>query len=73
MDVAPLGTPFTLVEPVEFPADTLSNVPRLYGDGRGEVIPTFDGTGFRQYERRDRLFVSNTRVAQKGGLLNFEK
>ena len=27
------------------------------------MIPTFDGTDFRQYERRFRLFVSNTRVA----------
>ena len=28
-----------------------------------DVIPTFDGTNFRQYKRRVRLFVSNTRVA----------
>ena len=41
----------------------MSNDPRQYGDGRGEVIPSFDGTDFRQYERRVRLFVSNTRVA----------
>ena len=27
------------------------------------MIPPFDGTDFRQYERRVRLFVSNTRVA----------
>ena len=27
------------------------------------MIPSLDGTGFRQYERRVRLFVSNTRVA----------
>ena len=27
------------------------------------MIPTFDGTDFRQYEMRVRLFVSNTRVA----------
>ena len=27
------------------------------------MIPSFDGTNFRQYERRVRLFVSNTRVA----------
>ena len=27
------------------------------------MIPTFDGADFRQYERRVRLFVSNTRVA----------
>ena len=43
--------------------DTTSNDPRQYGDGRGQVIPSFDGTDFRQYERRARLFVSNTRVA----------
>ena len=29
------------------------------------MIPTFDGADFRQYERRVRLFVSNTRVALK--------
>ena len=45
------------------PVDITSNDPRQYGDGRSEVIPTFDGTDFRQYERRSRLFVSNTRVA----------
>ena len=27
------------------------------------MIPTFDGADFRQYERRVRLFFSNTRVA----------
>ena len=27
------------------------------------MIPSFDGTDFRQYERRVRLFVSNARVA----------
>ena len=43
--------------------DTPSNVPRQYGDGRDEAIPSFDGTDFRQYERRVRLFVSHTRVA----------
>ena len=41
----------------------MSDDPRQYGDGRGEVIPSFDGTDFRLYERRVRLFVSNTRVA----------
>ena len=43
--------------------DTLSDDSRQCGDGRGEVIPAFDGTELRQYERRARLFVSNTRVA----------
>ena len=43
--------------------DTMSNDPRQYGDGRGEVIPSFDGTDFRQFERRVRLFLSATRVA----------
>ena len=45
------------------PVDTTSNDQRQYGDGRGEVIPSFDGADFRQYERRVRLLVSNTRVA----------
>ena len=45
------------------PVDITSNDPRQHGDGRSEVIPTFDGTDFRQYERQVRLFVSNTRVA----------
>ena len=45
------------------PSDTMCNDPRQSGDGRGEVIPSFDGTDFRQYEMRVRLFVSNTRVA----------
>ena len=45
------------------PVDTTSNDPQEYGGGRGEVIPSFDGTDFRQYERRVRLFVSNTGVA----------
>ena len=40
-------------------------ISRQYGDGRGEVISSFDGTDFRQYERRVRLFVSNTRVAER--------
>ena len=30
------------------PVDTMSSDPRQYGDGRGEVIPSFDGTDFRQ-------------------------
>ena len=42
------------------PVNVTSNDPRQFG---GEVIPTFDGTDFRQYEMRVRLFVSNTRVA----------
>ena len=41
----------------------MSNDPRQYGDGRGEVIPSFSRTGFGQYERRVSLFVSDTRVA----------
>ena len=38
-------------------------ITRQYDDGWGEVIPSYDGTGFRQYERLVRLFVSQTRVA----------
>ena len=39
----------------------ITGVPRIhrdraYGGGRGEVIPSFDGTDFRQYERWVRLF-----------------
>ena len=34
-------------------------------DGGGEVIPSFNGTDCSQYERRVRLLVSNTRVAQE--------
>ena len=45
------------------PVDTTSSDPRQYGDGRDEVIPSFDGTDFRQSERRVRLFVSRTRLA----------
>ena len=45
------------------PIDITSNDPRQFGDGRGVVIPTFDGVDFRQYERLVRLFVSNSRVA----------
>ena len=41
----------------------MSNDPRQGGDGRGEVVPSFDGADFRQHERRVRLCVSNTRVA----------
>ena len=51
--------------------DTRSNDPRQYDDGWDEVIPSFDGTDFRQYERRVRLFVSNTRVAPEGRGVNF--
>ena len=68
MDVAQLGTPCSLVEPGvrhsgNSHVDATSNDPRQHGEGRGEVIPSFHGTDFRQYERRVRLFVSNTRVA----------
>ena len=45
------------------PVDVTTKDPRQYGDGQGEVIPSFDGTDFRQHERRFRLFVSKTRVA----------
>ena len=45
------------------PVDTTSCDAQQYGDGRGEAIPSYDGADFRQYERRVRLFVSNTRVA----------
>ena len=45
------------------PVHTMRNDPRQYGDGRSEVIPSFDGPDFRQYERRVSLFVSDTRVA----------
>ena len=45
------------------PVDTTGSDPRQFGDGPGEVIPSFNGTYFIQYERRVRLFVSNTRVA----------
>ena len=41
----------------------MSNDPRQYGDERAKVIPSVDGTDFRQYERRVLLFVSTTRVA----------
>ena len=40
----------------------MSNDPRQSGDGQAKLIPSFDGTDFRQYERRVLLFVSNTRV-----------
>ena len=33
--------------PWNSPGDTMSNDPRQYGDGRGEVIPSFDGTDFQ--------------------------
>ena len=47
------------------PVDTTSSDPGQFGDGRGEVIPSCDGTDFRQYERRVRLFESNARVASE--------
>ena len=55
------------------PVDTTSNDPRQYGDGRGEVIPSFDETDSRQCERRARLFASNTRVVpeKRAGQLVF--
>ena len=55
----PFGTHWNL------PVDTMSNDPRQYGDGRGEVIPSFDGKDFRQYGWRVLLFVSDTRVARE--------
>ena len=64
MDVAPLGATFALsnqdLPQWKSPVNVTSNDPLQFG---GEVIPTFDGTDFRQYEMRVRLFVSNTRVA----------
>ena len=74
MDVV-LGTTFSLVGPGSpqwtSTVDTTSSDPRQYGDGRGEVTPSFDGTDFKQYEKRVRLFVSNTRVGpvRKAGKL----
>ena len=49
----------------------MSSDPRQYGDGQGEVIPSLDGTDFRQRERRVHLFVYNTRVvpARRAGKL----
>ena len=43
--------------------DTTNNDLRQCGAGWSEVIPSFDGTDFSQFERRVRLFESNTRVA----------
>ena len=65
MDVAPVGATFANQDVPQWNSqvDTTSNDPRQYGDGRGEVIPSFDGADFRQYERRVRLFVSSTQVA----------
>ena len=66
MDMAPVGATFALVKPLpqwNSPVDLTNNDPRQHGDGRGEVIPTFGGSDFRQCERWVRLFVSNTRVA----------
>ena len=66
MDVA-LGTSFPWSNqwnsPVDTqwnsPVDTTSTDPRQYGDGRSEVIPSFDG----QHEMRVHFSVSNARVA----------
>ena len=67
MDVAPMKATCALVKPGfatwNSIVDVTSNDPLQYGDGRGEVIPTFDEADFCQCERRVRLFVSNTRVA----------
>ena len=67
MGVAPMEATCALVKPGfatwNSIVDVTSNDPLQYGDGRGEVIPTFDEADFRQCERRVRLFVSNTRVA----------
>ena len=57
---------FTLVKPRFAKGNrplTPLTVIHHHGDGRGEMIPTFDGTDVRQFERRVRLFVSNTRMA----------
>ena len=65
-NVVPLGQT-SGIRPVDTqwnsPVDTTISDPQQYGDGRSEVIPSFDGTNFRQYERQVRLFVSNTQVA----------
>ena len=44
--------------------DLTSNDPRQYGDGWGEVIPSFDGTDFRQYD----MAGSSFRVPYPSGL-----
>ena len=44
------------------PFDITNTDPRQCGDGRCEVIPTFDGENFRQYQRRVRLFASTSGV-----------
>ena len=49
--------------------DTMSNDSRQYGDGEGEVIPSFDGTEFRQYDRPLPLCV----WLQREGLVNLWK
>ena len=55
------------------PVDTTSTVPRQYGDGRGEVIPSFDGTDFRRHERRGLLFCVQytSDPTQREGLESF--
>ena len=78
MDVAQLGNDILLGRTRvrhsgTRPLTPTSNDPRQYGDGRGEVIPSFDGTDFRQHERRILLFCVhiNTSGHQREGLVNF--
>ena len=47
------------------------NDPRQYGDGRSEVIPTFDGADSRQYERRIVCLCPIHGWPQREGLVNW--
>ena len=69
MDVSQLGTTTSGIRPV----DTTSSDPRQYGDGRGEVIPSFDGADFIRYERRGSSFCVQytSDPTQREGLVNF--
>ena len=50
----------------------ISNDPRQYGDGRGEVIPSFDETDFRQERKAGSSFLCPTQEwPQRGGLVNW--
>ena len=51
--------------------DVTSNDPRQYGDGRSEVIPTFDGADSRQYERRIVCLCPIHGWPQREGLVNW--
>ena len=43
--------------------DTTNNDPRQCGDEWDEVLASFNGTNFSQYEKQVRVFECNTRVA----------